>query len=352
MKSRFFHFLIRASLVLVLMIVLAGSVVRMTGSGMGCPDWPKCFGLLIPPTQDEQVAWKPDTEFTKHRMIVHDEKLWRAKETFTTGSTLDLENWEEYTRHDYAKFNALHTWTEYINRLIGALSGIPVLLVFVLSWLWYARQIKIPIVATLSLFTLLFAAWLGKVVVDGNLIPGQITLHMATAMLLVILLILLLHLHQSIGQERGTKVPRDLLGLLVLLMAVFLAQIILGTQVREQVDKFGKELSYMPRQDWVTAFDWKFYVHRSTSLLILILAFFAHHRAKANGIKIPAFNLVLALIIIEIISGASLAYLGLPKFLQPFHLLASTIIMGLIWYGILRLRYQKKAMPLHRDMLA
>ena len=66
--------------VLIYVVVLAGSIVRMTGSGMGCPDWPKCFGLLIPPTSEEEIRWAPETEYSEGRMVIERDTLWIATE--------------------------------------------------------------------------------------------------------------------------------------------------------------------------------------------------------------------------------------------------------------------------------
>ena len=105
------------ALLSVYLVILAGAVVRMTGSGMGCPDWPKCFGYLIPPTERSQLDWQPNKNYEKGNVIILDNILQVATQTFESGKTIDLENWEAYTKHDYTTFNATHTWVEFINRL-------------------------------------------------------------------------------------------------------------------------------------------------------------------------------------------------------------------------------------------
>ena len=125
--KKHFPLIVKISLISVYLIFLAGSVVRMTGSGMGCPDWPKCFGYYIPPTSEEQITWQANTDYEKGMIIVKNKKLFVAENDLKTKNEFNNSNWTTYTKHSYAKFNKLHTWTEYINRLSSALAGIPFL---------------------------------------------------------------------------------------------------------------------------------------------------------------------------------------------------------------------------------
>ena len=322
-----------------LLVVLAGSVVRMTGSGMGCPDWPKCFGYLIPPTERAQLEWAPSRDFSQGQVIIREEALWVAQSDFTTGSEYKPSNWQAYTKHDYAHFNALHTWTEFINRLIGAISGIPVLVTFILSFFWIRRSIWIPILSFAILFLLGFEAWLGKVVVDGNLIPGQITIHMLGALAIVALILTLLsRLRRDDGAQPlfVEKHFRSLLGW-ALLLSLF--QIILGTQVREEVDAIGKLMGGLNRTTWVGQLPIIFKIHRSFSILVVFLNTLLVAMNFMRREPIHEIYAVGLLILFEVISGVVLAYAGLPAAMQPVHLVFSFLIFSFQAYVWLRSRY-------------
>ncbi len=190
--KKHFPLVVKITLFSVYLIFLAGSVVRMTGSGMGCPDWPKCFGYLIPPTSEEEITWQPNFEYNKGVIIVKDDMLFVAEHKVKTTTDFNPKNWKKYTKHTYAKFNKYHTWTEYINRLTSALAGIPFLLLVIFSTKFWKEKKGITLLSFGAFLLMLFEAWLGKTVVDTNLKPTVITIHMVVGLVIIALLLWLL----------------------------------------------------------------------------------------------------------------------------------------------------------------
>ena len=186
---KIFKTTIITSFILVLLVIFAGSMVRMTGSGMGCPDWPKCFGYLIPPTTEKDVFWKSNFNYKKGVMILRNEKFYSAKIDFLSSNEFILSNWLEYTKHDYNEFSVMNTWFEFINRFIGAIAGLSTLIMFLFSFNFLKTKPVVTIMSFIVVLSMLFQAWLGKLVVDSNLSPYKITVHMLMAIVILSLII-------------------------------------------------------------------------------------------------------------------------------------------------------------------
>ena len=327
--------LARASFWLAFLVVLAGSVVRMTGSGMGCPDWPKCFGLLVPPTEEAQVTWMPGAHYDEGRMLVKNDTLWVAQTAFVARD-FDLERtrgqWQPYLKHDYATFNAAHTWIEFINRLLGALAGLPAMLLLLAAAL--SRDLRTTLLALLGVLALGFVAWLGKLVVDGNLIPHSITIHMLGALAILCIDSVI------IQRLRGLTVRwhRSARWGLALALAVTLAQILTGTEVRETVDFLLKQGLDRPDLAASLADSQVLYLlHRSGYWVVLAAHAFWMWRMGPFGHShvLRARNLVLLLLVAQLATGLLFAYGAFPAWAQPLHLLLGLGVFlsswGLFW---------------------
>ena len=336
------HFprIVKITLISVYLIFLAGAVVRMTGSGMGCPDWPKCFGYLIPPTSEEQITWQANKEFQKGMIIVKDEVLFVADSDLTTGTTFNPGNWKKYTKHDYAKFNKYHTWTEYINRLVSVVAGF-VFLFLLYGALQFRKENKtITIISFVAFFLMLFEAWLGKTVVDTNLKPTIITIHMVIGLVIVALL---LYLHFIVTEKNNTYKFDSLFNKLLIISVIFsLIQIAMGTQVRQFIDEQVKLFGFDNKQYSLLNPSFKFYFHRSFTIAIVLVnvGMFYLNQVKNLGYKLV--NWIVFLIFLETITGILMYYAEFPIGTQAVHLLAGAILFGLQFYLWLQSRKVKQ----------
>jgi len=323
----------------VYLIFLAGAIVRMTGSGMGCPDWPKCFGYLIPPTSEEQITWQKNTVFEAGMIIIKNKELFVAKQDVKTGENFDAGNWEAYKKHDYAKFNKYHTWTEYINRLISVVAGFVFLFLIVGAYRFRKENKAIPILAFAAFFLMLFEAWLGKTVVDTNLTPEIITIHMVVGLLIIALL---LKLHFIISSKENLFKYNALFNKLLLVSVIFsLIQIAMGTQVRQFIDEQVKQLGFENKNYSLLNPSFKFYFHRSFTIAIVLvnLGLFYLNQIKRLGYKL--INWIVFLIFLEALTGILMYYAEFPIGTQAIHLLSGAVLFGLQFYLWLQSRVVK-----------
>ncbi|MCU0469849.1 MAG: COX15/CtaA family protein [Arcicella sp.] len=305
-----------ATIITVYLLVLAGGIVRSTGSGMGCPDWPKCFGMLIPPTEASQLP--------ANYQQVYAEKL-----------------------HGEVEFNVTKTWIEYLNRLLGAFTGIVVLATFAASIVSYWKKDKFIVYLSLLGVILVGAnGVLGKYVVDSFLKPGVVTTHMLLAILVIFVLLYAVSRAWSevIVVEEFTR-KSFLNKLLVSILILSTLQVLLGTQVREAIDKvIANPIFGYNRYAWIEQMGLPFYIHRSYSILILGLHGYLIWQLRKNistfGIVYQFTQVLVGIIIIEIISGIVMAYFGVPAYLQPIHLTLAILSLGVQFVIILLLNFK------------
>lgn len=317
------------TLISVYLLILVGGIVRSTGSGMGCPDWPKCFGSWVPPTEVSQLPADYKDIYSQQR-VAKNERFARYLSAFGFANLANqIKN--DPTIREEGNFNATKTWIEYVNRLIGAVVGLLILATFVVS-LRYWKHDRILVIATFAtLVSVAIQGWIGSVVVSTNLLPWMITIHMLLALLIVALLtFVVLRVNQA---SVGSFAQKSRVGIVLgILLVLTLVQIVMGTQVRESVNEVANTLGEAQRDRWIEGLDWVFYVHRSYSIIILLghlyLVYSIYQIFGTSGNLMRWSAVLLVIVIAEILSGAVMAYFAIPRFAQPVHLALATLAFG------------------------
>jgi cytochrome c oxidase assembly protein subunit 15 len=274
-------------------LILVGGLVRASGAGLGCPDWPRCFGSWIPPASAAELppGFEP------------------------------------------SQFNVTLMWTEYLNRLLGVTVGLLIFATLVSAWRHHRRTPRI-FWPTLAAFLLVgFQGWLGGLVVQQELAAWLVTIHMVVALVIVSLL-LYATVYAFFADGAATRVRgggrRPLAWTTLALILITLVQVILGTQVREGVDHaLDAGIARINALASVGQLDiW----HREAALIVVaataVLALLVWTRHAHETALTRAALLVVALVALQIVLGLTMAYLALTPSAQVAHLTASSLLLG------------------------
>lgn len=339
-KPKFFNRFSAFSVWSIVILFFLGGLVRTTGSGMGCPDWPKCFGVWIPPTSADELPEGYEQDYLKERK----EKVHKL------ANTLDNIGWaikakalrENSVSMEAHAFNARKTYTEYINRLWGALTGIITLLASVSSLQFIRKQSVITILTGLGLLFVLFNAWLGSVVVDTDLLGGVVTLHFVLAFIAVAFF-LLANTWNKKAEGNSSKTITVLIGAGLVLSVL---QLITGTGVRELVDSASKVGSEISMANYMEILGVTFNIHRVLALVsgVVVVIAYLQNRSKTNR---PFTSLLLLLmigvLIVQALSGISNIRFGFPVMAQLIHVtLGSLTVVGFIYLMIFEIKSNRR----------
>lgn len=327
----------------VFLLFLFGGLVRATGSGMGCPDWPKCFGLYAPPTCECKLPGNYQAIFLQKRL----QKVERFAGVL---NKLGMEDRAKILLSDPSiqapeAFDPVKAWIEYINRLFGVLSGLFAMIYFglmVFNWKkikggrWWG---------VLGLFLLLVNGWLGSLVVATNLLPGVVTIHFILSFLCLFAYMVSLHRARGFSFE-GLDVLKSKQWFL-LWAAVFFV-VIIGAWSREQIDSLRMNANLYMDGDttgflgWgmlnIFEMDWIFSIHRYMPFVLLGWMIWLMRKQAIAGEKVTGalssknpLMVIAVLCSMQIGLGVVHIWFVVPAWAQVSHVVVGSAIITYIF---------------------
>lgn len=298
---------------------------------MGCPDWPKCFGQWVPPTEA--------SELPSNYKEVYSEKRAKKIEKFAKFlSKIGLKATADQIMNDPTlrveeSFNWKRTWTEYGNRLVGFLAGNFMLAMFIWILIKYRKR-KLVLITLFNLVLMFLEAWFGSIVVASNLVPWTITIHMFLALVIIGIQLYVIR-EISPVQQKKIELNKTMKWMAVVVLAITFYQMFLGTQVREFIDELTK--AGYGREAWTEHLGWAFLIHRSFSWLVLVLMTFMIWKNEKTS-KLMIMRSAYAILVLELVSGVLLAYANMPGLVQTSHLVFAAILFGVLTMLVFRMR--------------
>ena len=307
--------LVLISVILTLCVVVFGAYVRLTDAGLGCPDWPGCYGTLTVPESIQSIE--------------------NAQQAFP----------ESPVETDKA-------WIEMIHRYLAGILGI---IIFIVAFLSYKNrdEIKVPLIIPFFLVGLLcFQAALGMWTVTMLLKPAIVSLHLMGGMTILGLLTFIAHRHWGSVNHTAVLDPAARFFIRLSLLLLFI-QILLGgwtstnyaalactdyptchgslIPVMDFKNSFSifRELGMTPDGQQLSlealhAIQW---VHRVGAIVLTVyLVSMAYFLRSYHGIRFYK-NLLLVVLAIQFIIGIANLLLHLPIVLATAHNLGAALLV-------------------------
>lgn len=312
------HQLTALTLFLCFDLVLFGSFTRLSDSGLGCPDWPGCYGHASPFGAGEEIE--------------------AAQSAMPTGPV-----------------TLSKAWIEMIHRYLAMTVGVLILTLAVFSW---KRDRTLWAWPTLTLVWVCVQGAFGALTVTMKLFPAIVSLHLLGGMLLLVLLLIqLLRQRHALWAESRLALPTSVRWWLMATVGLLVLQVVMGAWVSSNYAVMACDTyplcqgAWWPEMNFDKGFElWRHlgvdglgealpfqaltaihFVHRwhavPVALLLLGSAFLLHK----HGLTLQAKGLWL-LLLLQFITGVSNAVLGWPLLAALLHTAsAAGLLMLLSW---------------------
>ena len=312
------HHLTALTLFLCFDLVLFGSFTRLSDSGLGCPDWPGCYGYMSPLGAGEAIE--------------------AAQSAMPTGPV-----------------TLSKAWIEMIHRSLAMTVGVLILTLAVFSW---KRDRTLWAWPTLTLVWVCVQGAFGALTVTMKLFPAIVSLHLLGGMLLLVLLLIqLLRQRHALWAESRLALPSSVRWWLMATVGLLLVQVVMGAWVSSNYavmacDTYPKcQGAWWPEVNFDKGFElWRHlgvdglgealpfqaltaihFVHRWHAVPVALLLLWSAFLLHKHGLTLQAKGLWLVLLL-QFITGVSNAVLGWPLLAALLHTAsAAGLLMLLSW---------------------
>ncbi|WP_158852266.1 COX15/CtaA family protein [Saccharothrix deserti] len=255
-------------------IAVTGSIVRVTGSGLGCPTWPQCFEGSLVPVEHPEVA-------------------------------------------------SLHQWVEFGNRTLTGVVGVIAGLCVLAAWFNRPRRKRVLVLALVQFGGVVVQAVIGGFTVLTGLLWWTVSVHFLVSMGLVWFAVLLVAALGEGDEPARPRVPKALLRLQVVQAVTLGLLLMAGTFVTAAGPHAGDAAT--PRLD--VPVDTLSQVHADLLFLFLGMLIALGFALRGHPVPRRPYYALVAVVLAQGTLGLVQYWTGVPEVLVSLHVLGAGAVV-------------------------